>query len=245
MFNSSLKEGIKCGLLIEETSCEERYIAINPKLSEFARSKELGDQLFSNTLAKLFFASDNKDEYDFGLVCAWYLSQNIYNPPKNWEEVEKAVNEQQVVQTIKLKMTSNTLYGQMDDWMCYLGLVWGHSLGGKRVTVPDPTVYIRRNLNCLFTQKGEKLLINTFIKQLGQNCPLFETGHFRETIEKHTVSRLPNYLSTTTAFALFRLQHEGYIELIRESDAPLMILPKANNQNDDSGRISHIIYSKV
>jgi hypothetical protein len=50
-------------------------------------------------------------------------------------------------------------------------------------------------------------------------------------------------LSTSTAFALFRLREEGYIDLERESDADLMILPKANNQVDDNGRKSHIIYS--
>jgi hypothetical protein len=237
MFSASLREGIKCGLFTED----ETDIMINPDLPDSAKSPKLGDQLLPNTLVNLFFASDNEDEYDFGLVCAWYLAQDIYNAPKNWEEVERAVNQKEV-QSLGLKMTSNSLFGQMEDWMCYLGLAWGHSLEGKRVLVPDPTAYIKRNLDQLFDQKGAKILIRYFITRLADQCPLFETGHFRDKVEEFTQKRQFNTLSTSTAFALFRLQDEGYIQLIQESDADLMLLPKANNTIDNSSRISHIIY---
>ena len=89
---------------------------------------------------------------------------------------------------------------------------------------------------------GAKLLIQEFIDRLAKKCPLFETGKFREIIEVNIDGRQPNYLSTSSAFALFRLRDEGYIQLKRESDADLMILPKANNQVDDDGRISHITW---
>ncbi|MHC5828197.1 MAG: hypothetical protein ACYT04_72975, partial [Nostoc sp.] len=124
-----------------------------------------------------------------------------------------------------------------------MGLAWGHALGGKRVTVPDPTLYIKRNLKDLFNdQVGAKLLIREFIDRLAKKCPLFETGKFREEVEAKIDRRSPNYLSTGTAFALFRLQEEGYIKLERKSDADLMLLPKINNQVDDDGRKSHIIW---
>jgi hypothetical protein len=240
MFEASLKESIKCGLLMKEEDEDKLEILINPDLPEQARDKKKGDSLLPNTLAHLFFASDNQDEYDLGLVCAWYLAQDIYQPPSNWEQVQQQVSNQKVGDFIK--MSNSTLYEQMYYWMSYLGLVWRHALNKKRVTVPDPTVYLKRNLSYLFDQKGETILLREFIKRLAQHCPLFETGHFREEIEQKIGQRDTNYLSTTTAFALFRLQDEGYIKLDRKSDAELMLLPKANNKIDDEGKMSHITY---
>lgn len=236
MFRAALNESLKCRLLIEE----DNYIAINPDLPAEARSIESGTQLLPRTLTSLFFASDNEDEEDFGYDCAWYLAQDIYNAPGTWKEVEEKVYQQKVGEFLKL--SSDRLFDQLGDWMCYLGLAWNHTLGGK-VLVPDPTVYIRRNLNSLFTeQSNNKFLLNEFIDRLAIQCPLFETGKFREAVEANIGQRQTNCLSTSTAFALFRLQDEGYIKLIRESDADLRLLPKANDQIDDDGRISHIIY---
>lgn len=241
MFRAALGESLKCHLLIEE----DNYIAINPDLPEEARSIKFGTQLLPSTLANLFFASDNQDEQDFGYDCAWYLAQDIYDTSGTWKEIEEEVYEQEVGELLKL--SSNRLFDQLRDWICYLGFAWSHTIKEsnktKRVLVPDPTIYIRRNLNLLFNNKiTEKILLNEFINRLAIKCPLFETGKFREAVEANIGLRETNYLSTSTAFALFRLQDEGYIKLIRESDADLMLLPKANNRVDDDGRISHIIY---
>lgn len=240
MFNSCLQECLKCALLVQEKNYESDDIAINPDLPQEARDKKTGDELLPDTLAELFFASDNQDEYDFGLVCAWFLSQDVYDPPGTWEAVQQKIAAQKVGGLLAL--SNDTRHGQMDDWMGYMGLLWGHALGGKRVLVPDPTCYIKRNLKHLFTYPEEKLSLREFITNLGKRCPLFETGHFREKIEDNIGRRQPNYLSTSTAFALFRLRDQKSIRLIRESDADLMILPKHDNQVDDDGRVSHIIY---
>ena len=236
MLRKTIHELIKVGLLEED----EDKIVINPSLLEDVRNPQFGDQLLPNTLAYLFFASNNQDEEDFGLVCAWYLAQDIYEAPGTWEEVEQQVSKQGVGNL--LKMSNNTLYGQMDDWMCYMGLVWGHALGGKRVIVPDPTVYIQRNLKDLFQcQVRGKLQIREFIDRLAEKCPLFETGKFREQVEEKIGFRLPNHLSTSTAFALFRLQDDGCIKLVKESDADLFIFPGVGNEEG----FSHIIWTEV
>jgi hypothetical protein len=235
MFNDSLRESIKCGLLIRE----DEEIALNPQLPEDVRNPQLGGKLLPDTLSDLLFASDNEDEEDFGRVCAWYLAQDIYDAPGSWTEVEEKISEQKLGDF--LKMSSDRLFVQMDDWMCYLGFAWHHALGGGKITVPEPTAYIRRNLKPLFNEQRE-MLITDFVSKLAKKCPLFETGKFREEIEKNIALRQPNYLSTSTAFALFRLQDEGCIELVIKSDATLMLLPKINNQVDDGGRISHIIW---
>ncbi|MFM2062339.1 MAG: hypothetical protein RLZZ507_2009 [Cyanobacteriota bacterium] len=239
MFTDSLQESIKCGLLIRD----EDEIAINPELPENARSPVNGYQLLPDTLAHLLLESNNKDEEDFGIVCAWFLAQDIYESSGKWKEFQYMVTDQGVSESLDLKMSSGTLAGQMDDWMCYLGFAWGHALGGTRIIVPDPTAYLKRNLKHLFNPEDNyKIPIHNFIDRLAKKCPLFETGKFRDIIEDNIGYRKPNYLSTSTAFALFRLQYEGYIQLIRESDADLILLPKANNEIDDSSKISHIVW---
>lgn len=242
MLENCIKECVKFGLLIEEKKEDDQLTSLNPNLPEKARNKKTGDALLPDTLANLFFASDNKEEEDFGNVCAWFLAQNIYQPPSTWEEVQQQIYHPQVVEL--LNVLNDVRYGQMSYWMSYLGLAWTHNLDGKKRLIPDPTVYIRRNLVNLFTQENEQILLRDFIYNLANLCPLFESGKFRETIEANIGKRKPNYLSNSTAFALYRLQDEGYIQLIRESDADLMLLPKMNNEVDDSGRISHIKFIK-
>jgi hypothetical protein len=240
MFEATIREGVKCRLFSEEGEA----IVLNPDLPEIARNPATGDRELPNTLANLFFASGNEDEYDFGLVCAWFLCQDVYDPPNTWERVQLAVKNQGVDVSLGLKMTSDTLYSQMVQWMRYMGLLWIHALNKKTVIVPDSSLYIKRNLKDLFAERGEKIAIGKFIDRLAKKCPLFETGHFRERIETYIGSRSVNSLSTSTAFALFRLQEEGYLKLTRESDADLLLLPKSNGEVDDSGRVSHIIYLK-
>jgi hypothetical protein len=239
MFNDSLRESIKCGLLIKDND----DIAINSNLSEEARNPKTGDKLLPDTLVQLFFASENSDEEDFGRLISWYLAQNIYDAPGTWKEVEQRVADQGVAESLDLKISSNTLFGQVEDWMCYLGFAWGHALGSnRRVVVAEPTDYLRRNLKVLFQGEVEaKLSIRELIARLTKKCPLFETGKFREQVEEKIGHRLPNYLSTSTAFALFRLRDDGYIKLEKESDADLFILPSLDKEE----RISHIIWTGV
>jgi len=239
MFNDSLRESIKCGLLIKDND----DIAINSDLSAEARNPKTGDKLLPDTLVKLFFSSDNEDEEDFGRLIAWYLAQDIYDAPGTWEKVEQRVAEQRVAESLDLKISSDTLFGQLADWMCYLGFAWGYALElNKKILVPEPTAYLRRNLKDLFQGEAQaKLSISEFIDRLAEKCPLFETGKFREQVEEKIALRLPNHLSTSTAFALFRLLDDGYIQLKKESDADLFILPRVGNAE----RISHIIWTGV
>ena len=239
MFDAALRESIKCDLLIEEN--EE--IAINGHLPEASRHPQTGDKLLPDTLVELFFASDNEDEEDLGRLIAWYLAQDIYDAPGTWEEVEQRVEEQRVAESLDLKISSDSLFGQLADWMCYLGFAWGYALElNKRIVVADPTAYLRRNLKELFQGKVEaKLSIAEFVDRLAKKCPVFETGKFREQVEEKIGDRLPNHLSTSTAFALFRLQDDGCIKLRKESDADLFIFPSADNE----AGFSHIILRGV
>jgi hypothetical protein len=239
MFNDSLRESIKCGLLIADND----DIAINFELPEASRHPQTGDKLLPDTLVQLLFASDNKDEEDLGRLIAWYLAQDIYDAPRTWKEVEQLVVEQGVDRSLDLKASSDALLGQAEDWMCYLGFAWSHaSDSNKKLVVAEPTAYLRRNLKDLFQGEAKaKLSIRDFIDRLAKKCPLFETGKFREQVEEKIGCRLPNHLSTSTAFALFRLEDDGCIKLIRESDADLFIFPSG----DKEAGFSHIILMGV
>ncbi len=238
MFDAALRESIKCDLLIEEN--EE--IAINGHLPEASRHPQTGDKLLPDTLVQLFFASDNEDEEDLGRLIAWYLAQDIYDAPGTWEEVEQRVADQRVAESLDLKISSNALFGQVADWMCYLGFAWSHALGANKIIVAEPTAYLRRNLKELFQGEVQaKLSIGEFVDRLAKKCPVFENGKFREQVDEKIGFRLPNHLSTSTVFALFRLEDDGYIQLIKESDADLFILPSA----DKEAGFSHIIWTGV
>jgi energy-coupling factor transporter ATP-binding protein EcfA2 len=237
MFDAALRESIKCRLLIADND----DIAINFELPEASRHPQTGDKLLPDTLVQLLFASDNEDEEDLGRLIAWYLAQDIYDAPGTWEEVEQRVAEQGVAESLDLKISSNSLFGQVADWMCYLGFAWGHALdSNKKLVVAEPTAYLRRNLKDLFQgQAKAKLSIREFIDRLAKKCPLFETGKFREQVEEKIGFRLPNHLSTSTAFALFRLQDDGCIKLVKESDADLFIFTGVGNEEG----FSHIIWT--
>lgn len=239
MFDAALRESIKCGLLVEENE----DIAINFELPEASRHLQTGDKLLPDTLVQLLFASDNKDEEDLGRLIAWYLAQDIYDAPRTCKEVEQLVVEQGVDRSLDLKTSSNSLLGQAEDWMCYLGFAWGHALdSNKKLVVAEPTAYLRRNLKDLFQGEAKaKLSIRDFIDRLAKKCPLFETGKFREQVEEKIGGRLPNHLSTSTAFALFRLQDDGCIQLVKESDADLFIL----TSGDKEAGFSHIIWTGI
>ena len=239
MFDAALRESIKCDLLIEEN--EE--VAINDHLPAASRHPQTGDKLLPDTLVQLLFASDNEDEEDLGRLIAWYLAQDIYDAPGTWQEVEQRVAEQGVAESLDLKISSNSLFGQVEDWMCYLGFAWGHaSNSNKKLVVAEPTAYLRRNLNNLFQgQAKAKLSIRDFLDRLAKKCPLFETGKFREQVEEKIGFRLPNHLSTSTAFALFRLHDDGCSTLVKESDADLFIFTGVGNEEG----FSHIIWTEV
>ncbi len=239
MFDAALRESIKCRLLIADND----DIAINFELPEASRHPHTGDKLFPDTLVQLLFASDNEDEEDLGRLIAWYLAQDIYDAPRTCKEVEQLVVEQGVDRSLDLKASSNALLGQAEDWMCYLGFAWGHALdSNKKLVVAEPTAYLRRNLKALFAGEGKaKLSIRDFLDRLAKKCPLFETGKFREQVEEKNGFRLPNHLSTSTAFALFRLQDDGCIKLVKESDADLFIFTGVGNEEG----FFHIIWTEV
>jgi len=235
MIKLTLNECKSMGLLVQTIS----GIEINPLLV----NKNEAD--IPSVICDLFFSRiknvdgenqvwDEKENHDFLRVCSWYLAQNCQDAPANWKEAEKLLNEQ--FGNYKLGMNS-VRYPQFEYWFCYLGFGWRHSVKGtKRVTVPDPTLYLKRNLEVLFESRKELPIIE-FMDKLAKHSPVFEFGSFRTEIEQKIGGRDPNQLSSVTSMALFRLQEEGFIKLNKESDADVLVLPDGG----EGERITHIM----
>lgn len=227
MVHSTILECIKMGLLIRE----EEIISVNPALS----LKD--DTELPNTLLKLILSPDNSENYDLAIVMAWYLAQDFYEAPKNWQEAEENLKQ---IDSSLLGLDRTRFY-QFEDWACYLGLAWRHNLGKTKnpILVPDPTASLRQALPRLFEQSGEILLMQEFMSRLAKTYPIFELGSFREDVEGKLADRKQlNNLSSVTTISLLRLKDEGLIQLSKLSDSEVFIL----NDGDDVQRISHITW---
>lgn len=224
MIKAVIRQCINMGLLIEEDSS----VKLNPEINH-------KDSLPS-IIGNLFLSSNNSENHDFARVLAWYLAQDFYEAPGDWRETETQLRQQVGGGLLEL---NDTRYGQFEDWSCYLGFCWRNSLSKKVVLVPDPTVYLRCNLKQLFNnQVGKQIPLADFVNRLGEYCPVFETGQFREEIEQQIELRELNHLSNVTSIALRRLEDEKSVRLEKLSDAPVLLLTDGSG---DSG-ISHITW---
>ncbi|MCY6493402.1 protein DpdG [Leptolyngbya sp. GGD] len=214
MIKTVVRECINMGLLVEDGE----DVAINPILN-LKSIKQL-----PTVISNLYLSSENAENHDFAKVLAWYLAQDFYNAPGNWQSAEPLLRQQVGSDLLEL---NDIRYGQFDDWICYLGFGWQFALSkNSSITVPDPTTYLRENLKYVFAGKAnEQISVADFIDRLGEYCPVFETGYFRDQIEQQ-IPRDQNVLSTITSMALCRLVDEGVLKFERLSDSsvPLFIL---------------------
>lgn len=219
MIHNTVNECIKMKLVVEDGGT----VAISPDLPKAARHPETGDQNLPITLSNLFFTPVNEENHDLGRVIAWYLCQDVYEPPGSWKEVGETLREQ--VGADKLGLRNDARYGQLEDWACYLGFAWCHSRKREKMLVPDPTANIRVRLGGVFGDMyGKTLSIAETTRRLSEMCPVLEGGVLRGEIESAYVKRDESRLSSATSHAWFRLQDEGLVRLSQESDADVFVL---------------------
>jgi hypothetical protein len=230
MVKDVIRQCINMKLLLEDGS----DIAINPKIN-LTHEKQL-----PSVICNLFFSLENPGNHDFALALAWYLAQDFYNAPGNWTDSEQKLKEQVGADLLEF---NRERYAQFEYWSCYLGFSWRNNLlvatKNTKILIPDPTAYLRQNLNNLFDNQSDRQIpIGEFINRLGKYCPVFETGKFREEIEQQIGLREPNYLSSVTSIALRRLEDEGLLKLERLSDTSILVLMDGS----EDSRISHITW---
>lgn len=229
MVQANIRECIKMGLL--EEIQDKAEVTLNPKLGLE------DDSSLPTVLSQILLSeSEQTENHDFAKVLAWYLSQDFFDAPGNWQEMEQKLREQIGSSLLEL---NDARYGQFEDWSCYLGFSWRNTLGGTQVLVPDPTTYLRNTLKQLFeNQANQQISLNELVVRLSKHCPVFETGEFREEIEQQIGLREPNHLSTVTSIALRRLEDESLIKLERLSDTSVWVL----SDGSKDPRISHFTW---
>jgi hypothetical protein len=231
--------------LIHSSDDEELTITTSLEITD--------DKQLPQLLVNLFSSEEITENHDLMWLITWYLTLDIQSAPTGktqkeiWSKMQDILKEQGEIGSRMLGILSDrgsdeisklndARFGQFEDWSLYLGFSCNHV-----ALMPDPTAYIRSVLMQIF-QKDIRLRISEFIRRLGHICPVFETGSFREEIESSLGVRESNNLSSTTAFALFRLHDERRIKLLPpESDTDVWIIPFA----DSKLRITHILLEEI
>ncbi|TCP53876.1 hypothetical protein EV586_105222 [Tumebacillus sp. BK434] len=214
-------------------------MVLSPTLEVDLRNPQTGDQLFPLALTDLIFSNENDKNHDIAMLFAWYLTKDVLDAPSNWDECEAELLKQ--LKNDRLLLTNNARYGQFEDWICYCGLAWtyGFELNRTARLMPDPTRHIEYCLPRIF-QEQNTLPIQEFMNRLAELSPVFEGGSFRKRLERdyEVGVLLDKRLSSVTSFTLHRLQDEGVLEFMHESDAPAMLVA------DDNGyrSITHITW---
>ena len=234
MISNVLNESVRMGLLNED----EKEIFINPDLPVEAKSKEYGENLLPQTIFHLISDKNKTENHNICQAIAWYLTQDIYKAPGSWKAVEEALFDQ--VGGDRLCVTNDIRFGQLKDWIVYLGFAWIHHHNKAEVLVPDPTCYLREKLKDIFRNVGTTLPVLEVMEIVAGMCPVLEHGHIRKAINKVTDrENEEGYLSSVTSFAWQRLRDEKNIELTYRSDANVIIFP---GLQDNSGRVSEITW---
>lgn len=220
MVRFALLEGVEMRLF--QLDAEE--YSVHPELPAAARAPGSAEARLGLTFSDLILNAENARNQDLAIVLSWYLSQEVGSAPGDWKSVERQV----VAQTGEKLGLNDASFGQVRDWSRAIGLAWGHSnpdADSRLWLVPDPTAQIRWRLPAIFVSVGMRMRIQDFVVALGRLCPVLETGAFREQMETRMGIVRGTRLSSSTAFALLRLQEEGLLELTLRSDADAMILP--------------------
>jgi hypothetical protein len=214
-------------------------VSLHPDLPTEARDRARGESRFRQTLLDLF-ATRNERNHNLLRLIAWYLAQPIDTAPRDWEEWERALDDQ--VGSERFGMKNKTDYLQFNYWVVYLGFAWNHTYKRKQSLTPDPTEYLRRVLPRLFGRPGDRLDASQVETGLAGVCPVFEAGRFRQEVENLAAPKLPlrepRVFSSTLAHAWLCLQDEGVVTIESgAADAPVYLLPDGDQKVRCSGII--------
>lgn len=235
MAQATVRECIAMGLFAEEGDAVRIHPALAGSVQDgSARSLPL-------LLSDLFFGPEREENHDLGLVIAWYLTLDADDAPGTWKTIDQALREK--VGGDRFGVTNTTPYGMFEDWACYLGYAWKHAdkAGGDAMT-PDPTAQLRWRLPGLFQGRaGERQGLQDLTARLAALCPVLEGGSLRRRVEQQLRGPEAGSLSSVTARAWLRLEEEGSVELVRESDASGLTLP----DGEDRRFVTHVVWLRT
>jgi hypothetical protein len=219
MVRRTIDECIRLRLFI----VEHETLKLNPDLPAELKQVETVPTFLPQVILDLLNTGTEND--DMIAPLAWFLAQEVTNPPANWTEFGKLLQNQGVLDLFKF---NDTRYANFWYWSRYLGFttVLASNASGsmEEYLLPDPTDALRRLLRRVFTQGGNRMTASECLQRLSATCQVFEFGRMRETMDEHAPKRAPKHLSPATSLALLRLEEEGVIEINLLSDADALIL---------------------
>ncbi|WP_321960085.1 protein DpdG [Paraburkholderia sp. J7] len=170
------------------------------------------------------------------LAFAWLLSQDSRRPIRSaGAHVELLQQQFGNVDALGFNMRNDQLFQNLIYWARYLGyaetigLRTSPNSGGSNsanYVIPDPTRAIRRVLPQIFSATNE-MQISTFVERLADLLPVLEEGGARFELERRftgALRRAEQHFSIATSLALTRLENEGILQLVSESDADRWVI---------------------
>ncbi len=143
-------------------------------------------------------------------------------------EASSAADDEEVGGVSGWPIANDTRWRTFRRWACSLGFCWPSPSGDL---IPDPTPAVRAVLPDVFAET--KVLPGpAFVRALGWQLPVLETGEFRAFVNAHRAELLEDTelhgsgarLSSATTDAVRRLEREGLIRLDDHADAERLTL---------------------
>jgi hypothetical protein len=203
-----------------EAGLAEEYNAAGQRCIRLARTLPDGNPLpprpgevLPGVMARLLLRPEVAGRPNrFAEACAWLLIQPVVGCPQGHNALRSGL-QSAGFNLDEIHLRNESRLDMFLYWAAYLGLVWRTRETAGHGVVPDPTVFLRRNLDGLLPA-GDRLPVADFITRLGAACPVLDGGAVRLAVLKRMETAgtpLPpaDRLSDALSFALRRLRREG------------------------------------
>jgi hypothetical protein len=161
---------------------------------------------------------------DLARALAWFLAQDAWDPPPDFERVEGSAESRQARQLPGgPQFVNKTKWPFLCRWAIFLGLGVPDPIDPRRV-VPDPTVAVRDELQAA---DRDTCSARELVEFLATRCPVLDGGDIRVTVTELVVPSELRWehddavISPSLSMAILRLEHERILIRERRADTPV------------------------
>jgi len=230
MVRRTIDECIGLRLFLEQ----DDFLLLNPDLPNGAQHPDTIQGALPGVLLDLVLDPSNDENRNLGEALAWFLGQDVLRAPATWSEFGAALREREGFAILEF---NDVRYANFAYWARYLGLANVIMLPNRATSeghlLPDPTECLRRVLAEVFADQSQ-LTVTDCLRRVSARCSLFEGGALRDSMARHLPVREARHLSSTTSFALLRLEEEDTLRMQMHSDADKVILVVGSFRRDVS-----------
>jgi hypothetical protein len=221
---------VDCGLVRQSAAGVSVKPDLLPEPSADGFRRALRTALLAAKANTRMLASDEGPR-ELTKALAWFLCQPVSDPIEAYEggparatTAVSRLNSQFDDKNRQLILKSSNRWTPFLRWARYLGFIapTPRSSGGY---MPDPTRAVRDGLPLVAAQVGSASSITDFVSGLAKVLPVLDGGSYRTAVEG-AMAAPPlsvggdGMYSQSLSYALRRLEEEGSLALLQESDAP-------------------------